>query len=255
MIKSYSLNGLLALMFFLTCSAQLSAEQITIFGNYNKPPKYYLQGNEPKGILIEIMKYVDEKLPQDFSYKLYPWKRSYQKALSGQGGIIGLSKTTERLEIFDYSDVMFYDELVLVVLSRNEFEYHDISDLKGKNVGVPLGSSYGDKFEKAKNILFYADVDIAAEQRLLKLLSGRIDVALIGPGKAGLNRTIEQNEELVANRDKFVVLETPFKRDPNYLGFSKKLKMNRFLEVFNQVIKTGIQNGEIQKIIENAVLE
>jgi hypothetical protein len=64
------------------------------------------------------MPYVDQHVPQKFEYSLYPWKRSYQLALNGKGGIDDLTKNNERLKIFNYSDVMYYDELVLVVLKQ-----------------------------------------------------------------------------------------------------------------------------------------
>jgi len=133
------------------------SEEIIIMGNYDKPPKYYLENNEAEGILIDIMKYVDRNVDQSFRFKQYPWKRAYANAVNGEGGIIGLSMTRERLKIFDYSDVMFYDELVLVVLKGNEFPFHGIGDLKGKRVGVRRGSSYGEEFEKAKREIFIPD--------------------------------------------------------------------------------------------------
>jgi putative transposase len=38
----------------------------------------------------------------------------------GEGGIMGLSMTKERLMLFDYSDVIYYDDLVLVVIKGND---------------------------------------------------------------------------------------------------------------------------------------
>lgn len=225
------------------------AEEIVIFGNDNKPPKNYLKKNKPKGILIEIMKYLDSELSQSFQYKLYPWKRAYRNALGCKGGIIGLSKNDARIRLYDYSDVMYYDTLLLVVLKGKEFKYNKIHDLRGKKVGYLRGASFGEEFEKGKNSVFSFQEDGSAKQRLLKLLFKRIDVALIGPGLAGFNMIVKQDKRLLKNKDKFVILSKPFRKDPNYLGFSKKMKMQGFLERFNKALRKGHKTGALQKII------
>ena len=115
--------------------------ELVIYGNHQKPPKYYLYNNTPTGILVDIMKYTEQETDCSFDIQLYPWKRAYINALKGNGGIIGLSKNTERLKIFDYSDVMFYDDLLLVVLKGNEFDYQNIEDLKGKTIGAQRGGA------------------------------------------------------------------------------------------------------------------
>ncbi|MCK5877739.1 MAG: transporter substrate-binding domain-containing protein [Candidatus Marithrix sp.] len=151
------LKNLIILFFviiLLTSGTAVFCDDLFIFGNHDKPPKYYLENKTPKGILIDIMRYVKAETGYSFNIKLYPWKRAYYNALKGKGGIIGLSKNSERLKIFDYSDVMYYDELVLVVLKGNEFPFDKIEDIKGKTLGVQRGSSYGDEFENGKGVLF-----------------------------------------------------------------------------------------------------
>ncbi len=137
----------------------------------------------------------------------------------------------------------------------NDFPFDDIQDLKGKTVGVQRGSSYGEQFEKGKNEIFTPEEDNHGKQRLLKLLSRRIDVALIGPGKAGLDSVISQSKELMKRRDEFVILPNLFRRDPNYLGFAKTMNMEAFLQEFNKVLMKGWQSGAIQKIIDSHILE
>jgi hypothetical protein len=66
--------GLLFFVFIRPCHS----EQILILGNYKKPPKNYLEDSREKVILIEIMDYIDWKIPQGFQYELYPWTRPYR---------------------------------------------------------------------------------------------------------------------------------------------------------------------------------
>lgn len=144
--------------------------------------------DQPRGVLIDIMQYVDERIPQSFEYQLYPWQRAYKNALAARGGIIGLSMTVQRLKSIDYSEVMYYDELLLVVLKGQEFPFTTLDDLKGKRVGSLRGAIYGEDFEASRDIIFKIEEDGSPRQRLLKLLHGRIDVAIIGPGRDALER-------------------------------------------------------------------
>jgi len=224
--------------------------EITILGNDYKPPKYYLEYGKPKGILIDILRSIDQETEHSFAIRLYPWKRAYLMAADGKGGIVGLSKTTERLKIFDYSDVIYYDELLLVVLKGHEFPYEKIEDLAGKRVGVRRGSSYGDAYERGKQEIFTIDEDTTSVGRLYKLLAQRIDVAIIGPGKAGFNNVLRNNPALMQHKDAFVVLKKPFMVDPNYLGFAKTMHMQDFLQEFNRILHKKYKDGTVQRVID-----
>lgn len=238
-------------LFLFLGSLSFFAEEVTIVGNNAKPPKVFQSKAGPNGILIEILKYADPKLKQNFNYQLFPWKRAYYKAQKEKVGIIGISKNNERLKVFDYSAPVYYDDLLLVVRKDKAFKFKNIEDLTGKTVGVLRGASFGELYEQSKEKIFKVSEDNNSKERLLKLLAGRIDVALIGPGKSAVNFVINSDPRLIKGRDKFVILEKPFVRDPNYLAFSKNLKMTEFLEAFNKVIEEGYTNGDIPNIIKN----
>ena len=227
------------------------AEQITILGNYDKPPKVYLDDGRASGILIDIMKHIDNELTDSFSYELYPWRRAYHHALNQHGGIIGLSFNRERQKIFDYSDPLFLDEIVLVVLKGKEFEFEGIEDLKGKTIGAQRGSSYGDKFEAAKNTVFTLEVDDGGAQRLKKLLAKRIDAALLGPGLAGVEQVIASDPLLRQHKQDFTILPRAFKVDPNHLGFHKSMNKKAFLVRFNKALKQAHESGVIDDIVRS----
>lgn len=239
----------LMLSLVLALSGFVQAETLTILGNHKKPPKSYVDDGEAQGILIDIMNYALDKLDTTGNFQLTPWSRAYNSALNGRGGIIGLSMTTERQQLFDFSDVMYYEELILVVRDDAVFDYQSIEDLRGKVVSFQRGATFGDDFEAARKDLFIGAEDDSIEQRLLKLLNGRVDVAIIGPGVHAFNTVLSANRTLAASRDRFRILPKPFKRDPNYLGFAKSLKMDDFLLRFNQVLAEGNRNGDISRIL------
>lgn len=228
----------------------LMGETINIFGNFAKPPKVYLENGEPKGILVDIMNAVEQKSDFQFHIELHPWARAFEMAKSGDGGIIGLSKTPERQQFMDYSDVMFDDELILVVKKGEAFDYKGIESLKGKRIGVSRGAVYGAEFENAKSEnLFSIDEDNVPSSRFKKLLLGRIDVAIVGPGNAGFYAVISKDAYLSKQINQFTILQKPFKSDPNYLGFAKSQKMGGFLTRFNQILSALKESGELEAII------
>ena len=239
-------------MILLLFATGVLGEEITILGNDYSPPKISMEGETPAGILTDIVQYLDQQMP-DYTLKieLYPWARAYESAVAGKGGIIGLSMTAERLKIFDYSEPVYYDEVAIVVLKGQEFPFETIEDLQGKTIGIGRGGSFGEEYEKAKQSgLFKIEEDNGPVMRLKKLLAKRMDCAFINPGAAALRYAVKQDEELLQHAEEFVVLPTPFRRDPNFLGFSKKMGKTDFLQAFNAELKKAYESGAIQKIID-----
>jgi polar amino acid transport system substrate-binding protein len=227
-------------------------ERVVIFGNDYKIPKIYKEDGEAKGILVAIARLIDDRMADyTFEIRLFPWARAYQHALHGRGGIIGLSKTSGREAIFDYSEVIYHDKVVIVTLREKAFDYRSVSDLKGKTIGIGRGGSFGDEYEQAKaNGLFQVEEDSGPVIRLKKLLKGRIDCALISPGRFALNQTIRQDPLLTENRERFIILPQPFKQDPNYLGFVKTMNMGDFLNAFNNTLREAKASGAAAEIID-----
>ncbi len=228
------------------------AEGVVIFGNDYKIPKIYKENGEAKGILVEIARLVDDRMAgYALNVGLFPWARAYQHALHGGGGIIGLSKTSEREAIFEYSDVIYHDKVVIVTLREKAFDYREMADLRGKTIGIGRGGSFGDEYERARaSGVLNVEEDSGPVIRLKKLLRGRLDCALISPGRFALNQTIRQDPLLTRNRGRFVILPQPFKQDPNYLGFVKTMKMGGFLNAFNDALRDAKASGAVAEIID-----
>jgi hypothetical protein len=86
---------------FISFSYLYSSESIAIFGNDYKPPKIWTKEGVTKGILVEVVREVEKELDVKFDIQTHPWARAYKLALNEQGGIVGISSTQERKEIFD----------------------------------------------------------------------------------------------------------------------------------------------------------
>lgn len=244
MISMKKISLLLIAIFFIGINSY--AEEMLITGNAFKQPKIWKEGKKATGILVDIMKYVGAEMGTDYKIKLSNWARAYDSAVKGKSGIVGISKTEERLKLFDYSEPLYYDEVILVVKRGNEFTFERNEDLTGKKIGVCRNCSFGPEYEEAKKF-FKMHEDNRNTQRLKLLLAGRTDAAIFSPGEASLNLAL--NEDPSLSREQFSILKRPITRDPNHLAFAKKMKMKKFLAKFNQVLKKGYETGDIQKII------
>jgi len=239
---------------FISISYLFSTQIVTVYGNEYKPPKIWTTENgEDKGILVEVIKEVEKELDVKFEFKTFPWARSYKMALNSRGGIVGISRNPQREKIFDYNKVpLFYDKMVLVTKKGKEFKFETIQDLKGKKIGYCRGCSFGKVFEEAKKYFIPVETDDSREQRLALVLSGKIDAAILGPGKYGLQKICQESKHI--QYEEFSILEKPLVIDPNFIAFSKELNKKELLNKFDKILEKKINSGVIEKII-NGVIE
>ncbi len=227
------------------------SHELLITGSELGPPKYYNDLNgKPKGFVVDITQWVLNNMEQPHNIRLLPWKRAYWHAVNGKSGIIGLSMSSERLKIFDYSNPLYFGEIMVIVKKGNEFPYSSISDLRGKRVGAGRGVSYGDAFNKAARDETFNVIEYNKPIHSIKmLLAGRIDALLMGPGKHGISQSIETDSQL--NMGQFTILPIPFKRDAKYLGFHKSMKMKPFLKKFNASLKKAWDTGVVDNFVKS----
>ena len=238
------------LAFFILTTAGY-AKEITIVGDNNEKPRIYIDDYEAKGYLPNILHYIDEKTDLTFQIKLYPWARAYSTAEKGHVAIIGISKTPERLKIFDYTTPVYFEDILVISTTNNPVNYNRIEDLYGKTVGITRGAVYSDEFEEAKKEnKFEVIEDNSPSQRLNLLIYKRIDVAIIGSGQAGFRNALKDSK-LPSNKQAMLfTAETPLARDPNYIAFSKSMNALNTINKINDAVIEGYATGEIQKILK-----
>jgi len=244
----------LPLTLLLGLPGACSADEVVVTANDSRPPKMYLDGEgRPRGILVDILRYIERETGHKFTVDLKPFARALNDATKGQEGIMAFSKTPERMEIFDYSkEVMFWDELVLVVRKGSEFPFEKIEDLRGKRVGVPTAGSGGAEFDKAvKDGLFTTMGGTHPANQLGMLSSGRLDAVLVSAGKAGLSAILESPQYVPAGigAPQFSILPKPVASDPNHLAFAKTMNRKALLNDVDKALRKGYESGAIPAII------
>jgi polar amino acid transport system substrate-binding protein len=234
--------------------AAVQAETLVVFGDDSYYPVLHLKSGKPAGILAAVLAAAQELTGDKYELKLSPWKRAYELAVRGEGGVVGVSYNLERAKSFDFSKSIFDDDIQIVTLSTHTFTFTKLDDLKGKVIGGVLGASYGDEVDKAiAGGLFTVERDVGQSGRLRKLLAGRLDAAFIGNGHAGFEGVVNSVDELRANRSKFVILPKPLARDPLHLAFAKSMGKQAALSRFDAALEQMKKSGKLKSVIANAL--
>lgn len=221
------------------------AETLVVLGDHAYAPVIYSQNGKPAGLLPAILERASALTGDHYELRLSPWKRAYELAARGEGGVVGVSFNQERARQFDFSKPIYDDDIHIVTLKTKTFPYAKLEDLKGKAIGGISGASYGDEVDAAiASGVFSVDRDVGQAGRLRKLLAGRLDAAFIGNGLAGFDGVVSSEDELRNNRAQFVVLPTPLTRDPLHLAFPKSMNKRDALNRFDAALEKMRQSGE-----------
>lgn len=226
------------------------ADKLVVYGDEAYAPVIYLDNGKPAGILPAIFSRLSKDTGDTYELILVPWRRALVESETNRGGITNISRNKSREIYYDFSLPIYDDDIQLVVLKGKEFRYRELIDLKGKTVGGAYGASYGDDVDRAIAVgVITVERDPGQLSRMRKLLSGRVDVAIVGNGVAGFETLIASAPDLLASRSQFVVLPQPLLRDSLHLAFSKTMNMKPALERFNKALVALKNSPEYQKLV------
>ena len=239
-----------ALIGSLASALSATADTLVVFGDDAYAPVVYKNEAKVAGVLPAILARASEITKDTYDVRLFPWKRAYELAARGEGGVVGVSYTAERATVFDFSRAIYEDNIQIVTLKGKEFPFARLDDLKGKVVGGVNGASYGQQVDAAIGAgLFKVDRDVSQSGRLRKLLTGRLDAAFIGNGVAGFNSVIAAAPDLMKNEARFAILPTPLTKDPLHLAFPKSMNKREATRRFDAAIEQLHKSGELGRIL------
>jgi polar amino acid transport system substrate-binding protein len=223
------------------------AEPFMIYGPHDGHPKYFEEDGEAKGIVVDISRHCLDEMKVPYRIRLIPWARAYRQAERAEGAVIGLSVSQERLELFDFSEPIFTERVMLLVKMGRKFPYERIEDLKGRLIGVTNGTSYGTAYDEAVANGTLTIVGFNSTQSGLAMLNReRVDAILIG-SSVNVGGLVERSEDLRGSV--FTTLPLPFKTDSKHMGIAKSLKMGWFLDSFNQCLERGHAAGTFESFV------
>lgn len=223
----------------------LAQETIIMVAGESFPPLMWSDNGVPRGIAIEVGKAILVKAGFKVVVRTCPWKRCQIMAENQGAFLTGFSKNDERLKKFLYSNVMMYDDLVIVTRKGKEFSLTNPKEYKGKVIGAQMGVGFGEKNQGLKEgMIIETDSDDVA--RVKKLMHDRIDGGFFSLGSVGITYSAKLSGYPLKN---FTILPVIVSKDPNYLATGLKTpgaleKIKRI----NKAIRVLTENGEIARI-------
>lgn len=207
---------------------------------------------------VELLRYIEKDLHIHFDIKRVPWKRAMDNALNNDIVLMGMSNTTERAKKFLFSDPINANGNWLITRCDAKFKFDSLNDLKGKLIGVVLGTSAGEEFDVQMNRLFKIENDTGAGiSRLQKLMAKRMD-ALVWYGITSdhqeMQTLINRNYALqklpnnTGNAQPFCVLSKPVSIVSNHFAMRIKEDNRHLLERINQAMLRGRKTGAIPPV-------
>jgi ABC-type amino acid transport substrate-binding protein len=206
----------------------------------------------------KLVNYVASETGLEFQIKILPWRRAQFFAKNAEGIIYGLSKSPERIELYDFSLPVVVEKVWAITADNGDAKIPTIHTLAGKTVSVERGVSHGFEFEKAKNTVFRVDEDTASvELRFKKLFAGRSDALLWQARQFELGKELKHyliNEVFInfVDRDlskrKISVSTVPLYYDSIHFACAKG-KYRAEIAKINTAIMKGKANGKLASIL------
>ncbi len=243
------LQAVVVLYFSILSISSIYADPVKVFVDEAYPPYMYSRSNVATGLYPDVVAAVFASIGRDTSVSALPWKRALRMGEAGVGGVAGIYKNQERLAIYDYSDPLYEEKLVLYVKKGHAFAYSNLADLKGKSVGLNFGWSYGDAIDSARTSgLFWADDSVKNNvANFRKLIGERIDCFIVDElaarriiSQQGFNGLVEQ-------------LDIPVSVNAGYLVFSKALKQKELIDAFNKAMEQLRHEGTYEVIVDSVI--
>ena len=210
------------------------------------PPYQYMKGSQITGLDYEIIKEAFKTQDREIAVALLPWSECLERMGQRRAdGIFQITRSPDREEHSLFSDLLrtaktvFYCSADKPMLLR---ENEDLIDqLRGANVGVVSGYSYGPESDNLQGIQ-RAPVE-NHEELLQRLAARKFDLAIMDQGvgvyaasKMHLEDKVQRLHGFEIERPLFVA----FQKD----GDEAKKTFNRGLE---RIRETGIYDGLFSK--------
>ena len=231
---------------FLFNSSSYCREVLGIDTAY--PPYMYGDKGQAKGLYVQLLKKVFQKMNVDIKLEAKPWARVMRTAKRGKWGVGGIYKNAERVKIFDYSEPIYKERLLLFVRKSSTIKFNSLKDLKGKTLAIMRGWSYGTEFDNAKKKGLFRVVETnRGEQSFNLLFKKRVNGVVMDSVSAKV--ILEKNKWTQKVKEK----TTPVATNAAYIVFLKSMKKVKVINHFNKVLSEIKKDGTYNKIISSFI--
>lgn len=210
----------------------------------NFPPYVYKEGKDVKGIYVDLVNAVMEKLNVPYKVNAYPWARVVGVTDVGQVDFgFPFIAQAERFEKYLMTGPLHTGKIVLMSrIEDQSIQYQSFEDLKGLRIGTVRGYAYDEDFDTAD--YFIRDDSAKDNINILnKLISKRVDliigdeaVLMFEATKMGINKQIR-------------ILPKAVKDAVRYVAFPKSKA--REAQLFSRALSAIKSNGTYDEIVNH----
>jgi polar amino acid transport system substrate-binding protein len=196
-------------------------------------PYTFQENGRASGFEVDILKAVLATMGMEARFAAYPWMRCLDELRNGRAdALVSMLKTPERETYTWFPDTCIsVSRTVFFTTPERDIAFDGFyGGLSGLNIGVILGFSYGEAFDRAA--FLRKDEAYTVEMLIRKLLGGRTDLA------AENHAVISASARKMGVRDRIRFLEPPIHTQRLYVGFARARDRGELAKVFSEALKS-----------------
>ncbi|AVG15239.1 ABC transporter substrate-binding protein [Chromobacterium vaccinii] len=240
-------KALASLLLLTACLASRAGEPPGLIVDFDasNPPLMYAGKPGAAGLYPLLVAKACERAGIAVTLRAVSWRMALQELRGGSAAAGGIIKTASREKLFDFSQPLFTERVVMAYPRAGGQAYRRLEDLNGKRVGVMAGWSYGDAFDQARKDGKFAAFDGDSDQQNLQQLKlGRLDVVL------GIREPL-QLALREGGHHGFALSAEALSANHSYLAINKHSQQQALLTRFDLALEGMRKDGSYDKLVRD----
>jgi polar amino acid transport system substrate-binding protein len=211
----------------------------------NMSPPYADEKLPENGLALELVTHIMDRAGYEADVSIEIWSRAMEGVRIGVYDALATAwHSEEREQDFLFSDPYLDSRLILLKRRTDPMVYDDMSDLRGRRLGVRSDYAYGVDFSGVPDLVLVEENHLI--QSLLNLLNGSVDLVI------GDQRTmaLQLEEYLKTQRHNFQVAPIELPGRSRHVAASREVAVSEeMIEAFNRALAETIDDGSHAAII------
>ncbi|MFC3023537.1 substrate-binding periplasmic protein [Vibrio zhugei] len=237
---------LLLVCYAVTIPFTHAAEKRIIVAVQDEWPPYVIDSQPASGLSVDIARAAFKTQNYALTVEIKPWSRALKEAQYGRDIVlIAAWHSKERDKFLYFSKPYLYNEISLISLKDNNFDWRTFADLDGKTVGTIQNYAYDDEF--MANPWTNKVLGKTLEYNIRQVLNGRIDMFI---EEYRVAKWTMQKHGIDVNRFRKVHPNVAY--SGLYLAAGKSNpNAKEYVAAFNRGLKKIRISGELDRIIRH----
>lgn len=224
-----------------------TARELLACGHPFYPPVSWQSNGELMGMAPHVVRQLAHEQGHEVRLlALGNWKRCLQEARLGRVDIVVAAyRTRERETWMTFTEAPLVADPILLFTHRDRpIRFDDWDDLKGLTVGLLLGDSFGERFDRFAEESLNVEWVSSGEQNFVKLALGRIDFMPVGLYSWTLQNRRFGYQELIVRHPRQLVTEH------YHIGVRRDPALQSLLAHFDRRLGELSADGTLQRLDE-----